>query len=202
LVIFAAWSVLLVVVSWLSSRRSMWAAGMSLAFVLGSACVYVIWMNLSTVTQAFGRDPTLTGRTEIWRVVGQLIESNLWFGYGWNVWAIGNPVGDSLRTALGFNVTHAHNGYLNVALELGLVGALLLVWLLLLLLIGSFRRVAHRNAYLWMFVIVGMIASFGMVENRALLNLGWFLIVAIGSYVRRLPPSASRTSVSGGTIVS
>jgi len=53
------------------------------------------------------------------------------------------------------------------------------------LLVKSLSRVAHKNAFLWMFVVIGMIVSASMAENRAFLNLGWFLIVAIGLYVGR-----------------
>ena len=197
--LFVLWSVLLTVVSWLSSRRSIWTAGLLLVFSLGAAAAYLLWSNLAAATEALGRDPTLTGRTEIWRVVWQLVESNFWFGYGWNAWALGNPVGDSLRSALGFNVTHAHNGYLNVALELGIVGLALLVWLLILVLTQSLSRVSHRNAFLWMFVVIGMIVSASMAENRAFLNLGWFLIVAIGLYVGRHGSVERHTSASQGT---
>jgi exopolysaccharide production protein ExoQ len=197
--LFVLWSVLLSVVSWLSSRRSIWTAGLLLVFSLSAAGAYLVWSNLAAATEALGRDPTLTGRTEIWRVVWQLVESNFWFGYGWNAWALGNPVGDSLRSALGFNVTHAHNGYLNVALELGIVGLALLVWLLVLLLVKSLSRVAHKNAFLWMFVVIGMIVSASMAENRAFLNLGWFLIVAIGLYVGRHRSIERPTSASQGT---
>jgi hypothetical protein len=44
-----------------------------------------------------------------------------------------------------------------------------------------------------------MIVSASMAENRAFLNLGWFLIVAIGPYVGRHRSVERPTSASEGT---
>ena len=69
---------------------------------------------------------TLTRRTEIWTAVWTAISSHTWLGYGFSgFWA--GLRGESMRVAaiLGFLPRHAHNGFLDLWLELGLAGVLL-----------------------------------------------------------------------------
>jgi len=88
------------------------------------------------IVHALGRNMTLTGRTDIWRneipvcpnpVVGAGFES-FWNGYGANV-----PRLSSYQKPL----NSAHNGYIDVYLNLGWVG----VGLILLILTSGYRRV-------------------------------------------------------------
>jgi exopolysaccharide production protein ExoQ len=80
--------------------------------------------TITGFTSAVGRDATLTGRTEIWAgLLPELMRQPV-LGYGfagfWNI----------MRTAE-HEIGQAHNGYLEIWLQLGLVGLLLTVaWLL------------------------------------------------------------------------
>jgi O-antigen ligase len=79
-----------------------------------------------------GKDSTLTGRTDIWREVWRAIQRRPWTGYGiGGVWS--DPSVDPARSivrSLGFVVFHAHDGFLEILLLLGVVGLALFVWLL------------------------------------------------------------------------
>lgn len=69
---------------------------------------------------AMGRDPTLTGRTNIWQAV-LASATNPWVGTGFETFWAG-PRLESIwaRTMPGLN--QAHNGYIEVYLNLGLIG--------------------------------------------------------------------------------
>lgn len=73
------------------------------------------------------RDPTLTGRTDLWAYVWSMIQHRWIHGYGyeafWEVEANAKYVADSLQ----WNVPNAHNGYLDTFLGLGLIGLTLLL---------------------------------------------------------------------------
>lgn len=90
---------------------------------------------------ALGRDATLTGRTQLWTEVGKEIVARplTGSGYGtfWNTTG-----GVAISDKLGWRVTHAHNGYLDVALQIGLPGLLIVTSLILrpLYLIVRYRR--------------------------------------------------------------
>lgn len=79
------------------------------------------WEHFYTVNdlslQLTGK-PIMTGRNTIWAQILDLIEKNLWFGHGSNV-----IPEDFLSTSLS-----AHNLYLQIGLQSGLIGILLLLF--------------------------------------------------------------------------
>lgn len=87
------------------------------------------------ILQLFGKDRTLTGRTDLWAVAFQQVELRMLLGKGYQAfWRIDNPVAEKLwaifgiATRTGFNF---HNEYLNTAVDLGLVGLIINVTLLI-----------------------------------------------------------------------
>jgi len=81
------------------------------------------------VTQAIiegsGRDTTLTGRTELWSIVLHMQESPL-IGYGFESFWLGDRL-KRLQSIWGsFKPTQAHNGYIEMYLNLGWVGVLMM----------------------------------------------------------------------------
>ncbi len=112
------------------AARGRIAAVMGMLGLLGAALA-VIWLP-SAVT-VFGKDPTLTSRTDIWGGVISAIADRPVTGYGiGGVW-IDQAASHTraIQQSLGFVVFHSHNGYLEVALQLGLTGLLLFVALML-----------------------------------------------------------------------
>jgi O-antigen ligase len=80
------------------------------------------------VAEMVGRNPTLTGRTHIWEVVlGMPLNSAI--GTGYESFWLGPRLRDVWRLAGGVN--HAHNGYIELYLNLGFIGLGLLVMFLL-----------------------------------------------------------------------
>ena len=66
----------------------------------------LVWFataNLDTVARSVGRDPTLTGRTDIWSVVLQAVADRPVQGYGWSaLWHAGTPVTERMWAQGGF----------------------------------------------------------------------------------------------------
>lgn len=76
---------------------------------------------LPSVTAIVGRSESLTGRTEIWREVRDIAARNPIIGVGYGgFWGIKSADVDR------FQIKQSHNGYLDVYLELGMVGMVLL----------------------------------------------------------------------------
>jgi exopolysaccharide production protein ExoQ len=90
----------------------------------------VTWQQTitNTVLGWLGKDPTLTGRTDIWDVMLEKIQERLWFGYGFDGFWHG-IYGESfyVRNAVRWDLPNAHNGYLDLAIEIGIVGLALLM---------------------------------------------------------------------------
>lgn len=88
---------------------------------------------------ALGRSVTLTGRTEVWDPVMREIGEQPVFGLGWGgVWRE-TPTTLQIWREARFDAYYAHNAYLDVALQVGLVGLLLLLCALVLALAVTYR---------------------------------------------------------------
>lgn len=76
---------------------------------------------VSLALEALGKNPTLTGRLDIWPAVIEALHGNLLLGGGYGAgWK--TLVNDRMREILGREIGHAHNGYLNLVVDIGLLG--------------------------------------------------------------------------------
>jgi O-antigen ligase len=100
-----------------------------------------------SAAHALGRNPTLTGRTEIWEAVIPLVPNPL-VGAGFESFWLSQSVHDKLWQIIpGLPLNEAHDGYIEVYLELGWVGVSLIAFIL----IDGYRRAvaAFRRAPTW-----------------------------------------------------
>ena len=93
----------------------------------------------ATFAGAVGRDPTLTGRTFIWQTLLSM-HTNPFLGTGYESFWLG-PRLDWIWRRCG-PIGEAHNGYLEVYLNLGIIGLSLLV----VFLISSYRNICRMLA--------------------------------------------------------
>jgi exopolysaccharide production protein ExoQ len=100
------------------------------------------------VLELLGKDPTLTGRTELWEYVTGFISERPVLGWGLTAfWSTANPLADEVSSALGWTVPEAHNGLLEMLLEVGVVGTgfFLFLWARTLVLALRSARTAERQ---------------------------------------------------------
>ncbi|MEL6438381.1 MAG: O-antigen ligase family protein [Cyanobacteria bacterium J06621_8] len=89
--------------------------------------------NLATVTGNIGRDVTLTGRTLIWGATVERIRERPLLGYGRDVfWNPTSGYSEAIVRQIGgepdkFVLPHAHNGFLDLTCDFGLLGLSLFV---------------------------------------------------------------------------
>jgi len=89
------------------------------------------------MVQELGRDATLTGRTDIWRSAFSLVQNPI-VGTGFESFWVG-PRLRQMESLIHQEVNQAHDGYIEVYLNLGWVGIAFLAGLL----IAGYRRVVH-----------------------------------------------------------
>jgi exopolysaccharide production protein ExoQ len=84
---------------------------------------------LSPITALTGKDQTFSGRTNIWAIVNEHIAQRPMLGSGYGAYWVQLPGSPSMEmiARLYFYPTEAHNGYLDVINDLGVVGALCLL---------------------------------------------------------------------------
>ena len=84
--------------------------------------------SIATVTSAYGKDTTLSGRTLIWEASLDAFSRRPWLGYGFDAlfWQDHlSPETAEIWRQVGFDNFHAHNGILQVMLEVGIVGTVI-----------------------------------------------------------------------------
>ena len=95
--------------------------------------------NLSgDMAGAVGKDPTLTDRTKIWSIVLSM-HTNPIIGTGYESFWMGSRLDYFWQRGLGA-INEAHNGFLEMYLNLGLIGLSLIVWFL----IASYQTICKR----------------------------------------------------------
>lgn len=88
--------------------------------VIGTASVFIGGLVVGgEIASSFGREETLTGRTQIWADLIPYVMREPIIGYG-----IDGFFTDTMKKSLG-NLPHAHNGFLNIILDYGFVGLFL-----------------------------------------------------------------------------
>ena len=92
--------------------------------ILVSSSVAVLLVgNAETILAAFGRDLTFTGRTGLWAAVLDKIWERPWLGYGYGgFWRGFTGESADLYRILTWSAPHSHNGFLDLWLDLGLLG--------------------------------------------------------------------------------
>ncbi len=149
------------------------------------ALVSVAVMGLIYRVELFdllGRSPDASGRFYIWGEVLNLIWEKPLEGWGWiSYWVPGVEPFEGLIVINKVPMYQAHNAYLDVWLQLGIVGLALLIWLM----VSGFNRlwavaVRHTNP-LYLFPLFGflVIAAQSLTESRLLIEISWVLLVLL-----------------------
>ncbi len=128
-----------------------------------------------------GKDPTLTGRTDIWAAILRQAAAHPWLGFGYAAfWEKTSAPAAFVRAETGWQVPSAHNGWLDMLVQLGAVGVALCALLLAVAYILALVRALDRRdgdwalIYLSIFLITAFSESVLMQRN----SLPWTLCIA------------------------
>ena len=132
------------------------------------------------IFKMLGKDPTLTGRTEIWASLMRLSDKRPWLGYGYKAfWTPTSVPASVVRAETHWNVPSAHNGWLDLLIQLGWLGVILFG---LVLAIGFFcalfRFARVRDGFFS--VLILLLFSFLILSESFILSqnsLIWALFV-------------------------
>jgi exopolysaccharide production protein ExoQ len=173
---------MVIIVPALRARRTLYGV-VALCFggIVGGL-VYLVYGNLDSLSKALGRDANLTGRTEIWPAVIDAIRERPVWGYGWQgFWTGWSGPSGTVWKKVGFQAAHAHNGLMEVALGLGLVGAGIFLAIYIRTAVRSARVVRYYASPVGMFplIIIGAVVSTSVTEFGILVRDIFFLLFVI-----------------------
>lgn len=134
--------------------------------------------NFQDTMSMLGRDATLTGRTEIWSFGRESIANSPLLGYGYAAFWYG-PLGPASYFTTHWNIASVHNGWMEVMLDLGLPGLLMMVFLMGRILIGGLLSARYGDPH----------------------EAAWILAVALGLLVLSISESVFLERHSINTVV-
>lgn len=137
---------------------------------------WALWMAADPLLSALGRDPTLTGRTDLWRVLLRDHAEHMLLGRGIACFWL-DPAGpvDAVHRSLPWIALSAHNGYLDTLLSLGVPG---LAGLLALLALAWAR--ADRLPWPGLArALVALLAVYDCFESQIVRHNEWFTVLAL-----------------------
>lgn len=158
-----------------------------LAAVMLSITICVLFLNLGAgVLELMGRNPTLTDRTDVWALLLS-VSANPMVGAGYESFWLG-PRLDKIWNVYQWRPLEAHNGYLEIFLNLGWIGILLLIIVLATeyrKIITAFRRNPPIGSAMVAYFVIGLIYNITEAAYFRMMTPVWmFLLLAMtGAHV-------------------
>lgn len=152
--------------------------------VIGSGAILLL-DNLPIVASAIGRDLTLTGRTDIWNLMLDLIQQRPLFGYGFNAfWRDWNSeVTAYLWRNLEWECPYGHNGFMDLLAELGISGLGLFIISYITTYIRSIRylRVTKYSESIFPLIYLTFLLTYNITESTLVTtnSIFWILYVSM-----------------------
>ena len=151
LIAFIAEIIFLVLLTTGTKNRSNLALKFALAVllfvaVIGGAIFVGGDTSLTRVAETAASSDLTTGRSNIWKVTVEVIKANLPFGAGFGAFGVAYTPHDNMSGGLG-RVEQAHNDYLQVLADAGLIGLLIGGFFLFRIFVSGRVAVGLRNLY-------------------------------------------------------
>jgi len=130
---------------------------MSLFFIISLWILVNIFAPqlMGRIPAMIGKSSNLTGRTDFWEYLWLEVEKKIFLGYGYGTyWIMGSSVIANFAAFTGgFKVNQAHNGYLEIMLQLGLIGIILFATIVIILI----RRIFKLKSNLSLLVLISLL---------------------------------------------
>jgi exopolysaccharide production protein ExoQ len=152
-----------------------------------SVALFVTFEQYQSFMYALGKDPTITGRTFLWAFGAQSISEHFWGGVGLaSYWKLDNPnallmwevAQKQAGAPFGF-----HNTYINTWVELGLIGMLIVTFIITTLLyrvfILTFAGLTRLQTASAMFVLFFLAKSFFEVMGFGTFSMHTSIVVLV-----------------------
>ena len=199
----AAAAVVLVVALLMRRARTPGARTRVYVIAIGSTVIVgtAVWLLREPLLALVGRSSDLTGRSDkIWAAVLQRVAEHPLFGNGFSSpWIPSDPAFDGWIVDHGITVFHAHNMWLDVLLQLGVLGLILMAVAYGSLLWRSWFFAVDRPR--WdldaqrpyspltllpsLFTVVLLVQ--GLTESTPIMLWGWLLVVLLSFKLKSVP---------------
>lgn len=153
------------------------------AILVGAGVAMLLVDTAESILAAFGRDFTLTGRTDLWSAVLEKIGERPWLGYGYGGFWLGlNGNSIDVWHIVRWEPPHSHNGFLDLWLDLGLLGLSIFAFSFIAVCLRSIAWLRQEPTSVGLFPIAYLTFLFlaNLTESSLLRhNFLWILYVSI-----------------------
>ena len=169
--------------------------------VLTAGGAYVFITDPAMVLQALGKDPSLTGRTDIWEALMREVSERPWTGFGYQAfWGKDSVPAAFIRAETQWPVPSAHNGWIDLLIQLGWPGAITVGITVAIAAVVTVFRIPGSGAregywaigYLLVFLLLSLSES--VLLSHA--NLPWTLLLAILARALAFEPDRVRAPLA------
>jgi O-antigen ligase len=159
-------TIMIVVLPGLIGMRQITVALFALAVVgTGLATLGIVFIDpLKQLAHTYFPDLTYTGRVTLWEFAGEMLAKQPWFGYGYDSFWGSKML---LNTDQPFDrpwdirtIVHGHDGYLDIALVMGIPALCVAVFTFLIEPLRDYRRIPHLKENIFLGDFFMMIVLF------------------------------------------
>ncbi len=200
----SAAAVVVVLVTVLLMRTVRRPGGRTVYYVLYAAVAVVaaaaLWFGRDVIFRALGRSSDLTGRQGIWEQVLERATQHPVIGWGFATpWLPWDPMFDGWIVDHGETVMQAHNMWIDVFLQLGIVGLTLMIGIYIAFVWRSWFFAIDRPRWdlradrpyspltLLPTLVGAVLLVQGLAESGPLLLWGWMFVVMLGVKITQSP---------------
>ncbi|GAB2841973.1 O-antigen ligase family protein [Microbacterium insulae] len=168
--------------------------------VVGIGGLAALFLLRDAIFTALGRSADLTGREEIWEAVLARAAERPWFGWGYATpWAPWDPAFDGWIIDHGQTVLQAHNMWVDIRMQLGIVGVVATALVYLAFVWRSWFFAVDRPRWdlradrpyspitLLPTLVGAIVLVQGLAESTPLLLWGWMFVVMLGAKIKQSP---------------
>ena len=175
--VLAAGLILVVVRRQPAPRRKRTLAALLISALVG---VSVGWLFRGRLVGLADAAIDVEARTSVWSTIQQLVEPRIVEGFGWlGPWRRELFPYAAIRDSFGDRPPSALNAYVDIVLQLGLVGGVVMVGVLTLAVARSWLVASQRKStvYVWPALVLVLLVTTSITESYLLFEAGLMLLV-------------------------
>ncbi|AFY59074.1 lipid A core-O-antigen ligase-like enyme [Rivularia sp. PCC 7116] len=159
----------------------------------GAIFYVIVSVTTEAILKALGKDTTLTGRGDMWPYIFEMIGQKPILGYGYGAfWSGPDTPSFYIWQATGWTPPNSHNGFLDLWLQIGLIGLLVYVYGFLAITIPKsfyWLRTTRTSEGFWPLVYMTYMLLANISETTLMIqnDLFWVIYVAIAFSVKISP---------------
>lgn len=156
----------------------------SAIILLLAPAVIIVTNQLDVIAPLLGRSSQLTGRIDVWLLLPSFIAERLWLGHGLGAFWVADSTNVALIwDAVRWNPPHAHEGWLDLLLELGVAGLVLLSLQILRIVTSGIRTiVSGQDPNAQYIVVITIVVLVYNISESSLVRPGiWWLLINVAA---------------------